>query len=187
MLIAISVGVIISCLLSSILVLVCCFCSKCPLYSVCHSKYEHNDTIAFCKFLPFRKKMSNSTFFFHFFYHSYQRGIDEIKWYAERRLQNSAKLWTECRSGSSGPLWCLTSASPASAVSQINTLIAVLNESHRIHAVNLCSFMISPHLMLNQEASYKIIFALFSTTVLFDGEFVHFEALDVIDPPRRIV
>ncbi|XP_046653847.1 uncharacterized protein LOC124344358 [Daphnia pulicaria] len=47
MLIAISVGVIISCLLSSILVLVCCFCSKCPLYSVCHSKYEHNDTIAF--------------------------------------------------------------------------------------------------------------------------------------------
>lgn len=54
MLIAISVGVIISCLLSSILVLVCCFCSKCPLYSVCHSKYEHNDTIAFCKFLEFK-------------------------------------------------------------------------------------------------------------------------------------
>ncbi len=64
MLIAISVGVIISCLLSSILVLVCCFCSKCPLYSVCHSKYEHNDTIAFCKFLEFKNNEKLNIIFF---------------------------------------------------------------------------------------------------------------------------
>ena len=51
LLIVISVGVIISCLLSSILVLVCCFCSKCILYSVCYSKYQQNDTIACSKFL----------------------------------------------------------------------------------------------------------------------------------------
>ncbi|KZS03215.1 Uncharacterized protein APZ42_034096 [Daphnia magna] len=47
LLIAISVGVIIVCLLTSVLVLICCFCSRCPLYTVCHNKYHHNDTIAF--------------------------------------------------------------------------------------------------------------------------------------------
>ena len=66
MLITISVGVIISCLLSSVLVLICCFCQRCPLYSVCHSKYQHNDTIAFCKFLKISLNLA-TTFCLNFF------------------------------------------------------------------------------------------------------------------------
>lgn len=50
MLMFVSAAVIITCLVSMITILICCFCSKCPLYSACHSKYRNNDAIAFCKF-----------------------------------------------------------------------------------------------------------------------------------------
>lgn len=50
MLMFISAAVIMTCLIAMIVILVCCFCSKCPLYSACHSKYHNNDAIAFCKF-----------------------------------------------------------------------------------------------------------------------------------------
>jgi len=47
MLIIVSIGVIIACLLSSITVLICCFWSKCPLHSSCSVDYKHKEAIAF--------------------------------------------------------------------------------------------------------------------------------------------
>jgi len=46
-LIIVSIGVIAACLLCSIMVLICCFWSKCPLHSACSVNYKHNEAIAF--------------------------------------------------------------------------------------------------------------------------------------------
>ena len=48
-LIIVSIGVIAACLLCSIMVLICCFWSRCPLHTACSVNYKHNDDIVFCK------------------------------------------------------------------------------------------------------------------------------------------
>lgn len=45
----ISVFVIFSCLTLSILFVVCCFWSPCPLYSVCRMNYNYGDIVAYSK------------------------------------------------------------------------------------------------------------------------------------------
>jgi len=46
-LIIVSIGVIAACLLCSIMVLICCFWSRCPLHTACSVNYKHNDDIVF--------------------------------------------------------------------------------------------------------------------------------------------
>jgi len=46
-LILVSIGVIAACLLCSIIVLICCFWSRCPLHTSCSVNYKHNEAIAF--------------------------------------------------------------------------------------------------------------------------------------------
>ncbi|XP_014288166.1 uncharacterized protein [Halyomorpha halys] len=45
----ISIFVILMCLLLSVLFVVCCFWSPCPLYSVCRMNYTYGDIVAYSK------------------------------------------------------------------------------------------------------------------------------------------